>query len=88
MENEENVKKFILKKLFIKGIWGAAHTSFDNLPKSLPGHLRGLAKKVAKELIKDGLLLQKITSYGLEVSLNPRRAEEIKNIIKEDIKIS
>jgi len=44
--------------------------------------LRGLAKEVAEELIKEGLLLTKPTSYGLEVSLNPRRKDEIDRIIE------
>jgi hypothetical protein len=34
-------------------------------------------------LIKEGLLLAKPTSYGLEVSLNPRRKAEIDKIIEE-----
>jgi len=85
MEDKEKIKRFILKKLLVKGKWGKSHTSFDNLPKSLPSHVKGLAKEVGKELIKEGLLLQKITSYGLEISLNPQRAQEIKDIIRKDI---
>ena len=34
-------------------------------------------KEIAKELIKRQLLLSKHTSYGLEVSLNPRKLTEI-----------
>ena len=60
-----------------------AHTSFDVLARGIPKHLRGDAKEVATELIKDGLLLSKSTSYGLEVSLNPKMREEIERIIKE-----
>jgi len=37
---------------------------------------------VAKELIKDGLLFSKPTSYGLEVSLNPERKDEIDKVIE------
>ena len=85
MRDKEKVKRFILKKLFVKGKWGKSHTSFDNLPKSLPSHVRGLAKDAGKELIKEGLLIQKITSYGLEVSLNPKRVQEINDIIRKDI---
>lgn len=86
MNNEElrNVlKTTILKKLKRRGKWGHAHTSFDKLTSGIPKHLRGLAKKVAEELIKEGLLLAKSTSYGLEVSLNPRRKAEIDRIIEE-----
>ena len=62
---------------------GRAHTSFDVLARGIPKHLRGDAKEVATELIKDGLLLSKSTSYGLEVSLNPKMRGEIERIIKE-----
>ena len=78
----DNIKRFILHKLDRYGYWGGRHTSFDNLTKSLPSHLRGDAKKVAKQLIKEGLLLRKPTGDGMEVSLNPKKLMEIKNIIK------
>lgn len=82
MDNKGVLKATILKKLKRRGTWGGAHTSFDILTKGIPNHLRGKAKEVAMELIKDGLLLSKPTSYGLEVSLNPERKEEIDKIIE------
>ena len=77
------LKATILKKLKRRGKWGHAHTSLDKLTSGIPKHLRGLAKDVAKELIKEGLLISKPTSYSLEVSLNPRRKAEIDKIIEE-----
>lgn len=77
------LKATILKKLKRRGKWSGSHTSFDLLTKGIPKHLRGEAKEVATELIKDGLLLSKPTSYGLEVSLNPERKEEIDRIIQK-----
>ncbi len=74
---EQEIKKAILKKLFRHNIWGAKHTSIDNLQKGFPSHLKGEAKIAAKELIKEELILIKPTSYGEEVSLNPRKKEEI-----------
>lgn len=81
MNNREVLKATILKKLRRRGKWGAAHTSFDILTRGIPKHLRGEMKKAAKELIKDGLLLSKPTSYGLEVSLNPEKKRDIDKII-------
>jgi len=77
------LKATILKKLKRRGKWGGAHTSFDKLTAGIPKHLHGKAKDAARELIKEGLLLSKPTSYGLEVSLNPRRRDEIERIIRE-----
>ena len=84
MNNLENVlKATILKKLKRRGKWGGAHTSLERLTAGIPKHLRGKAKDAAKELIKEGLLLSKPTSYGLEVSLNSRRRDEIERVIRE-----
>ncbi len=79
----KNIKKHILRKLVIHNVWGAKHTSPDNLQKGLPGHLQGAAKEVVKDLIKEGLLLSHPTSYGLQVSLNPNMAAEIKGFLNE-----
>ncbi len=80
------IKATILKKLKRRGKWGHAHTSFNKLTSDISKHLRGLAKEVAEDLIKEGLLLAKPTSYGLEVSLNPRKKAEIDKIIEEHFK--
>jgi hypothetical protein len=80
------LKAQILKKLRRHGYWGGRHTAFDELPKSLPSHLRGEASDVAEELIKEDLLIQKSTSYGRHVSLNPRKKADIDKIIKEVLK--
>ena len=61
--------------------WGNSHTSFDNLPKGFPTHLRGDVKDIAKKLIKEKLLLSKPTSYGLEVSLNPKKKKEVETLV-------
>ena len=77
MSQKEDIKRALIRKLVYMGKWEGNHTSFDNLPKGFPKHLRGEVKKVAKELIKTGLLLSKPTSYGVQVSLNVKLKEEI-----------
>lgn len=72
----------VLEKLYNHNFIGGKHTSEDNVPKSFPKHLRGDVKKALKNLIKQGYVTPKITSYGLEVSLNPRKIEEIKQITR------
>jgi len=80
---EEDAIPWILDKLSRHGIWGAKHTSFDNIQKGTPQHMRKTIKEAAEQLIKDGLLVQKPTGYGLEVSLNFDRKDEIFNIIEK-----
>ena len=76
-----NAKRFILRKLFNHNVWCGKHTSPDNLQKGLPGHLRGAAKDIVKDMIKEGLLLSHPTSYGLQISLNPKMVIEIKKFL-------
>lgn len=77
-DDYNRIRLHVLRKLVIHNVWGAKHTSPDNMQKSLPAHLRGAAKDATTDLIKEGLLLSHPTSYGLQISLNPRRADEIK----------
>lgn len=74
-------KKILTKMLFNQHI-GGRHTSIDNIPKGFAKHERGDIKKAVKNLIKAGYINPKTTSYGMEVSLDPRRVEEIRQITK------
>jgi hypothetical protein len=74
-------EKAILAKMLRHGYIGGKHTSEDNIPKGLPKHIRGEIKKALKNLIREGYIIPKITSYGTEVSLNPRIIAEIREIL-------
>lgn len=81
---EDEIKRFILRKLARHRIWMHKHTSIHNLPKGLPDYLKSRkeVKKVIEEMLKQRILLSKPTNYGLEVSLNIRRKKEIEDFIK------
>ena len=74
---------WILDKFARHGWWKAKHTSFDNIPKGAPSHMAKKIKEAAEQLIKDGFLIKKPTGYGLEVSLNFDRKDEIFEIIEK-----
>jgi hypothetical protein len=76
------IEKAILEKMFRHGYIGGKHTSEDNIPKGLPKHVQGDAKKALKNLIRQGFIVPKTISYGLQVSLNPTRISEIKQILE------
>jgi len=78
-----DVAKKILEKLLRHEYIGGRHTAFENISKGFPKHLVGEVRKTAKELVKMNLIMQKITSYGLQVSLNPRKMEQIEEIIRD-----
>ena len=61
---------------------GKRHTSIENLKRGLPSHLKGEAIKVARDLIREGLLVAKKTAHGIDVSINPRRAREVKEFLE------
>ena len=77
-----DLKKIILRKLYRRRVIGGKHTAVEHLTRGLPKHIVGNAKDTVKELVKEGLLLTKPTSYGLQVSLNPEKIEEINKIVE------
>ena len=79
---KEQLKGFIVKKLFHHGYMGGKHTDIENLKKGLASHVKGDVKQAAKELIKEEILIPKPTSYGLHVSLNPRKREKINKYLE------
>jgi len=82
MLSDEEISATILFKLHKRGNWGASHTAFDNLKKGfrdtdLGKHGAKRIDKLARGMIRRGWIIPKPTSYGLQVSLNPRQSEEI-----------
>jgi len=89
MISDEKIKAAILLKLYKRGNWGHSHTSFENIKKGF--NERDLGKgglkrvnKMAKELVRQRLILAKPTHYGLETSLNSRMHREICEIIEDN----
>ena len=85
MQIEDDIKKFILRKLVRHRMWMHKHTNIHNLPKGLPDYLRSRkeVRRVIDELLRQGFLLSKPTSYGLEVSLNITKKKEIEEFIEK-----
>jgi len=82
MVSNDELKAMILHKLAKKRKWGESHTAFENVAKGVPPHLKGKLKDLTKELIKEGFITPKPTGYGLQISLNVERSNEIKDIIR------
>lgn len=85
INEKEKIKATILYHLRRKRIIGGKHTHYDTLKKGFPSHLGKNVEKMAKQLIKDGFILTKPTSYGLQVSLNKEKLQEIEKIIQKTI---
>jgi hypothetical protein len=91
-KSDEELKAWILYKLAKHGYFHGRHTAFDNISKGFkPQHLgkeghRRLAH-LAEELVKEGFMVKKPTSYGMHVYLNSSRAKEIREFINKALKI-
>jgi len=81
LEKVNEVAKFILNKLYFAGYIGDRHTAKENLKKGLPSHMGHYAGKAIKSLIKENFIIEKPTSYGMEVSLNVDKISEIKEML-------
>ena len=83
MEGDDNIKATLLYNLRRKRIIGNKHSHFDTLKRGFPLHLGRDVKKIAEQLIRQGLIIAKPTSYGLQVSLNKNKINEIEGFIKK-----
>ena len=83
MWTDNQVKGKVLHKLTRKGKFEHSHTAIENLAKSFPPELKGKAKEMSEELIKEGILHLKKTGYGNQVSINLDKKDKIMEYIGE-----
>ena len=87
MAESEKLRATLLFKLIRKRKWGESHIPLDKVKRLAPGHLRGEAGEIILKLKKENLILSKPTHYGEEISLNPKEAETIYQIVKRHFEI-
>lgn len=81
--NESSLKAWILNKLKRHRYIGGKHTDIANISKGAPPKYHKQIDELVKELIRVGLILTKITSYGKHVSLNPNSLKTINEFIQK-----
>lgn len=89
MDNDEICAR-LLFALARKRNWGESHTAYEHMLRQFKTEALGKAglknvKNIADELMREGFIIKKPTHYGLQVSLNPKRAQEIKQLIKAQL---
>ena len=89
MDNDY-IRAKLLFALARKRKWGESHTAYENMFRQFKSESLGkegmkLATKIAEELMREGFIIKKPAHYGLQVSLNPRKSQEIKKLIKDNI---
>lgn len=88
--DDDIIRAQLLYALARKRKWGESHTAYENLfrqfdPSAMGKHGMKIAKAIVEKLFRDDFLIKKPTGYGLQVSLNPRKSQEIKKIISEKL---
>ena len=78
------VSKKILAKMLADHRVGAKHISLENLKTGFPSHVKGEVEKCLKKLVKENIVLQHSTSYGMQYALNPQRLHDIMRILGID----
>lgn len=87
MWTDKQIKGKILHKLTRKGKFEHSHTALENLAKSFTSEMKGRAKEMSEDLIREGILHLKKTNYGKQVSINVEKKEEIMEYIDEFLKM-
>jgi hypothetical protein len=90
MDNEE-ISARLLFALARHRKWGESHTAYEHMFRQFKTETLGKAglknvRNIADDLVKEGFVIMKPSHYGLQVSLNPKKAQEIKNTIKEKLR--
>ena len=73
--------RFIVRKLYKSGCWGAGSMYEDNLLDGLPD--KSIGRKVLDALIKQRIIIGKKKKYGHKYYLNTERRDKAKEIVKE-----
>ena len=87
MWTDSQIKGKILHKLTRKGKFEHSHTALENLAKSFPPEMKGRAKEMSEDLIREGILHLKKASYGKQVSINLENEGRIMEYIDEFLKM-
>jgi hypothetical protein len=83
MESDAEIRRALITKLDRHGYYGGRHTSKEAACKrGFPPHLQQRAKNILEELIKEGIIVQHPTSYGMQIALNPKMRPDIERIIQ------
>ena len=88
--NNDVVRAKLLFSLARKRKRGESHTAYENMFRIFKSESLGkgglkLVGKIAEDLVREGFIIKKPAHYGLQVSLNPKKSQEIKKSIKDNL---
>lgn len=74
------LKERVLFNLLCHGYVGKKHTPIVNACKGFPKHEINKVKDEINDLLSEGYLILKPTGHDPDISINPKRLAEIKNM--------
>ncbi len=74
---------YVIDYLSRKRYFGAHQTLSENIPKGTPPEHKKTILKAINKLANKGLLITKKKHYGVHVSLNPRKTQEMREYLQE-----
>lgn len=77
----EDAKRKILHRMFYHEYIGGRHTAVENLRKGFDKNDYPVLEEAIDDLVKEGLIHLKPTSYGLHASLSASRIADIKKFL-------
>jgi hypothetical protein len=81
MATYDEIVYHVIYYLFNQHYIGKRHTNIENVARGVPKHDQGSCISVARDLLKQRLLIPKKTKHGFNISLNPRMIKEIRKIL-------
>ena len=80
--NHEKLRRHIIKRLYSKKAYVKGHVLGERLQRGVPAHLRGEAKQVLQQLVKEELIIiYGPTTHGFAYQLNIERMDDIEKEI-------
>ncbi len=77
----KTAKARILQHLMDRGDIGGKHTAWERAVECLVGHERDVGKAALDDLVRNGLVVNKPTNHGVQVSLNKERLDDVRRVI-------
>ena len=82
--DELAIQRHILRRLYVKKAFVRSHLLGERLLRGLPSHLRGAAKRVLAQLVREEFILRYgPTEHGVAYQLNIERLDEIERLIQK-----
>jgi hypothetical protein len=82
--DEHAIRRHVVRRLYTKKAFVHGHLLSERLLHGVPSHLRGTAKRVLAQLVREEVVLRYgPTEHGAAYQLNIERLEEIERMLQE-----